>query len=282
MREVLRGGDPLAHEYPLVFEAGFDGRVVVLEEGDVTLSCCAILPRTLVVGRDRVRAGFIGSVVTRADQRGKGHASRVLEFAESELRRLGCTHALLWADDRRFYEARGWRSFGHEIDIVLPSGLESVLPEPREVRRARSSDTERLHALNETQAARVERSRAECAALFAIPGMDLLVSERDGAVVAYACMGRGADLQRVVHEWAGATEDVLALLSAHMRARVEHGDREDLYMMAPTGAHELELVLRALGAPVATGILALVKPLTSVALPGEFEDRAFAFGLDSI
>ena len=79
MRTVLRGGDPIADEFPLVFRPEFPGRVVTLEEsGSGVLATCAILVREARVGETRFRIGLIGSVATDSEHRGRRHASRVL------------------------------------------------------------------------------------------------------------------------------------------------------------------------------------------------------------
>jgi hypothetical protein len=96
--------------------------------------------------------------------------------------------------------------------------------------------------------------------LLAIPGMDVLVRERQGEVVAYSCLGRGGDLQEVVHEWSGPVEDVLALLRMHLDLRTALGDHRDLFLMcADEPDHPLVAALEDLGAPASRGILGLAK-----------------------
>jgi hypothetical protein len=91
--------------------------------------------------------------------------------------------------------------------------------------------------------------------------MSTLVLERDGAVVAFACLGRGADLSNVVHEWGGAADDVLALLRAHLAGRCAAGGQDTLYLMAPSNDHGLVRRLTELGCEAAMGILGLGRVL---------------------
>ena len=102
MERVLRGGAPLAAEYPLVFEHGFPGRIVALEEHGDVRSACGILVRDFAIGAARVRAGLIGSVTTDPAWRRRGLASRLLDRAEAMLAHDGCSLALLWADEPAF------------------------------------------------------------------------------------------------------------------------------------------------------------------------------------
>ncbi|MCB9916272.1 MAG: GNAT family N-acetyltransferase [Planctomycetes bacterium] len=264
MRRALRGGAPLEAEYPLVFGADAAGSFVVAEEAGAAAAGCAVLVRELVLPGGRLRVGLIGSVCTDADRRGRGLASAVLLRAEAELAAAGCALALLWADDAEFYERRGYAEVGAERDYLLEPELASHLPACAGVRDASGGDLTRLHELYAGHTTRVERSAAESVALYTVPGMRVVVRERDGEVDAYACLGRGGDLHGVVHEWAGDAEGVLACV----RALLEPRD-EPLFLMAPVTASELSARLDALGAPSALGVLGMGKPLDGARLVDE-------------
>lgn len=253
---VLRGGEPIAPEYPLIFGEGHAGRIVALSDAGEVVSACTILPRDLVTPAATLRVGLIGSVATDPAFRRRGCASRVLEAAEEALRERGCVLSMLWADDPRWYVARGYHPVGSELDYALPPELEERLPEALGVRPATPADRPAIHALYSAHSARVDRTGRETDALLRCPSMDVLVRQRDGAVVAYACRGRGQDLKNTVHEWGGAPDDVLPLLRAHM-ARSEG----DVYLMAPTTAQDLAERLAELGCVPSAGVLALGKLL---------------------
>jgi len=255
----------LAREYPLVFDARFPGRTVELEREGAVRSACAILARDFRVAGRTLRAGLIGSVATEPAWRGRGLATELLAKAEAELRAQGCLFALLWADDPSFYLARGYAPFGAEDDYLLVDELVPLLPEPSGVRALAPGDAPFLRRLHALHPAHVERSEAEFAALLAIPGMLTLVRARAAAPghpplpVAYACLGRGRDLVDTIHDWGGNTEDVLALVRAHLERRFTPGQGGALFLMAPPQASELGYRLLALGAVVRRGILGLGK-----------------------
>ncbi|MEE8468508.1 MAG: GNAT family N-acetyltransferase, partial [Planctomycetota bacterium] len=261
MRTVLRDGAPIAEEYPLIFRPEFSGRVVTLEEpGSGVLATCALLVREARVGETRFRLGLIGSVATHPEHRGRGHASRVLARAEAEAAQAGCVCTLLWADEPGFYERRGYSPIGTEIDaVVTDADLPSLpsLPEPTAVREARTEDGPRLHELYSGHESRLERSLSEMLALLEIPGMSTLVRTGSNGLQAYACVGRGADLHNVVHEWGGPADDVLALLRAHLERRP--ASERELFVMLPACARELASALDGIGVPRATGILGMAK-----------------------
>lgn len=257
MSQVLRGGEPLAQEYPLVFEGAFGGRVVTLEGDDErVLSACAILQRELVVETHRFRVGLIGSVATDPGQRRRGYGSEVLASSERELAASGCLFALLWADEPDYYERRGYVKVGAEDVFLVARSAAPLLPPPNGARPARTGDVPTLHELYSDHPVRVDRSPDEAAALFASPGVRTAVLERDGSVVAYACMGRGVDLPNTIHEWAGPPQDVLALVRSHLES-VEGDD--SVVVMLPPSAGEMRRRLEVARIPGARGVLGMAK-----------------------
>jgi GNAT superfamily N-acetyltransferase len=269
---VFPGAEPTT-EQPLVFAPGSGGELLELGQGGDVNAACALLVREFRLGARTVRGGLIGSVATDPAWRGRGLGTRLLGEAEDKLRARGCTFALLWAEDPRFYLARGYVPFGVESDTLLASELAPRLPEPSGVRLFRAGDEPGLHRLYQRHPARVERSAEEMRALLAVPGMLTLVRERAAGPgrpqpVAYACLGRGRDLTDAVHEWGGEPEDVLALLRAHLERRFPTGQSGALFLMTPPGASELVQRLVALGAPSTQGILGLGK-LLDLGLAGE-------------
>lgn len=271
MESVLSPGKPLGLEYPLVFAPGALGRVVVAEEDGEVRSTCAILRRVLTfpdesVGTRQLPIGLIGSVSTSASFRGRGLASSVLELAERQLLEQGCVLSLLWADAPEFYAARGYQPIGMEVDFVLEESLCAGLPGTKNVRNGRIGDHASLHELYLDHDRRVERSAAESAALYSTPGMEVLVLSEGGSIKAYACLGRGHDLEGVIHEWAGQPRAVLACIRAHMEAQRQRGHEGPLFLMAPGDSRGLGACLTELGAPSAAGVLGMGKLLDPVAV----------------
>lgn len=261
MERVLREGAPIREEYPLVFGDEAPGRIVTIEEDGEVRSTCAILVRDLITPHVSFRIGLVGSVSTHPDHRGRGLATRVLAAAEDELRAEGCLFSLLWADDPGFYARRGYQEIGTELDYVIRPKLSKKFPSSEEVRPADPKDLMAVHSLYMRHDQRIERTPGETERLMATPGMEMLVKEDTGEVVAYSCMGRGADMQGVVHEWAGAPEHVAACLHAHLRRRAMQGDTSDLYLIAPADATGLKKTLARLGARSAPGVLGMGKLL---------------------
>lgn len=261
LERVLRAGAPYAAECPLVFDARAPGRVIEIKPDGVVRSACTVLERELVMPHARIPAGFIGSVVTDPDHRGRGLATQALDAAEKDLHSRGCLLAMLWPNEPGFYERRGWRAIGAERDFVLSPSICEALPDASQVRLRVPDDDEAIHELYGLHPERVERTEAETHALLGCPDMEVLVCERWGRTVAYSCLGRGADFHDVVHEWAGDAQAVLALLRGHLERRQVRGEQNDLYVIAPRSASDLAARLSALRVPSSIGVLGHAKLL---------------------
>lgn len=262
LASVLPAGTTLRDEYPLAFDERFGGRLLALEEEGSVRSACTILPRDFVCGSASVRIGLIGSVATDPAWRGRGCMSRLLDRAERQLADAGCAIALLWADEPAVYASRGYRPFGHEVDWFATGPMLVRLPTVPRIRSVRAEDVGAIHDLYCRHRERVDRSIEETRALLTCPDMDVLVvpdeSERP---IAYACVGRGHDLENVLHEWSGRADDLLALVRTHQERRLARGLPGELVLMTPPTSTELHGLLDSIGARRFDGVLGLAKPL---------------------
>jgi hypothetical protein len=200
----------------------------------------------------------------------------VLEAAERELARRGALLAILWADEPAYYEKRGWKPFGWEIDFAIPPECAEQLPEPFGVRERKPGDEGQIHELYERHPERVARTSAETTALLACPNMEVLVVERWGRIAGYTCLGRGADMQNVVHEWAGDAQALLTLLREHLARRKERGVAESLYLICPPSAVDVAERLTKAGAQMSQGVVGMgkiLRPLEAGELAATLLDR---------
>lgn len=264
----------LDEEYPLVFEQSEGEHLLAIGEQGEARSACALLPRDFVFAdRARLRGGLIGSVSTDPAFRGKGLGSLLINEAEKRLKDEQCAFSLLWAKEPGFYFRMGYCPIGIELDYAIDGAAARRLPAGQGVRPMREEDSRRIHRLYEKHEARLQRSEAETHALLRCPGMQTLVQERDGTLVAYACLGRGSDLQDVIHEWGGDAHDLLALIRAHHEMRF--GGEQDgvVYLMSPPFATDLHRVLDEAGIPVYEGFLGLAKIVDRERIAGFLDER---------
>ena len=259
----------LTAEYPLIFDPTFEGSLVGLEAEGEVISACAVLPRDLVLNGWLMRVGLIGSVATHEDRRGQGHAGRLLERAEDVLFHQGAVLSVLWADDAKFYEKKGFVPFGTELDYRIEMKDAAKLPEAHGVRFMESRDIAAMHALYVRHSHRVDRNLAETMALVQGPEITAIVREEEGEVVGYILMGRGADLQGMVHEWGGATDAVLACV----RGLIDCLPPEcpGLYLMCPVTSVDMRKTLLGLEIPALEGVLGMARIIDMTAIAKVFE-----------
>jgi hypothetical protein len=167
---------------------------------------------TLHGERGAVPVCLLGSVVTAPTHRGQGLASQVLAAAIAA-NAADSVATLLWSERGGLYSRAGFVATPPETCLLL-----ARRPHPRGtgVRPATVVDHAAMHALHEGKPWRVERTVAAMSTLLSTPGMTTLVLERDGAVAAYACCGKGADLHGHWHEVGGSDADLAELLPASL------------------------------------------------------------------
>jgi GNAT superfamily N-acetyltransferase len=200
------------HTWPLLYRRDGDGEFFVATDGDRLLSHCACRLVTIHDGGDEIPVCLLGSVATDPDVRGRGLASEVLQAALHTLA-ADVDRFLLWAERPELYARHGFVAGAEETCLWLARRPRTALDG---VRTATIDDHAALRALHEQKPTRVGRSPRTMATLLTTPGTTTVVLERGGEVVAYACTGKGADLQGHWHELGGGDDDLALLLPAAM------------------------------------------------------------------
>lgn len=201
------------HTWPQLYRSDGGGRFFVVTDGDRLLSHCAVRTVALRTPHGVHPVNLLGSVATDPSLRGQGLASAVLAAA-LQATASAAPHTLLWAERPELYARAGFAAGRDERVLVL---LRRPRREPNGiVRESTFADHGALHRLHAQKPVHVERTPQAMSALLTTPGLTTLVLERDGAIVAYACTGKGADLQGHWHELGGSDEDVAELLPAGM------------------------------------------------------------------
>ena len=200
------------HTWPQLYRSDGKGRFFVVTDGDELLGHCATRIVTIHGSRGPFAACLVGSVATAPERRGEGVATTVLTAALAA-NAGDAAHALLWAEQPGLYARLGFVAGPSEDFLLL---ARRPLPHQPGVRLLTIADHAAAHALHQRKPLRVERDAMTMSALLTTPGMTPLVLERDGQVVAYACCGKGADLQGHWHEFGGDDADVGLLLQAGM------------------------------------------------------------------
>lgn len=203
------------HTWPQLYRRDGSGSFFVVTDGERLLSHCAARVVDLR-GPDGVRpVALLGSVATAPEARGRGLAGHVLEAA-LEVLEPRCEAVLLWAERPTLYARHGFTATGEDRCLHLARGPRRELPTGVAIRPVEIEDHAALHALHGQKPCGVVRAPQTMSALLTTPGMTTLVLTRDQHPAAYACCGKGADLQGHWHELGGSDEDLALLLPAAM------------------------------------------------------------------
>ncbi len=200
------------HTWPLLYRSDGAGRFHALFDGDRLVSHCAARIATATGAGGTFPCALLGSVATAPEHRGRGFAGRVLQAALADLE-ADVEHVLLWAERPELYARAGFVPTADETMLAL---ARRPRPDMTGVRLATVADHGALHALHGRKPWRVDRSPQTMSGLLTTPGMAVVVRERGGSIVAYACCGKGADLHGTWHEVGGDDEQVASLLLAAM------------------------------------------------------------------
>ncbi|MCA8975831.1 MAG: GNAT family N-acetyltransferase [Planctomycetes bacterium] len=213
------------HTWPLLYRSDGHGRFFAVFDGDRLISHCATRRVTIVGGSGPFEATLLGSVATDPEYRGQGLAGQILTRALGAAA-TECDHVLLWAERPDLYRAHGFADGRDERCLLL-----ARTPKQSEVRirLATVADHPILHRLHCSKPWRIERTLGAMSGLLTTPGMTTLVLERDDAIVAYACCGKGADLAGHWHEVGGSDRDVAELL----RAALHFTDQIEAVLLLP-------------------------------------------------
>lgn len=225
------------HTWPQLYRSDGQGMFFVVRDGDRLLSHCACRVVTVHGEGGPFQACLLGSVATEPTMRGQGLAGQVIGAALDATAGL-VDHTLLWAERPELYARHGFVWGASEACLQMMRRPKTLLAN---VRQCDVQDHATLCELHAQKPWRVERSFRVMSGLLTTPGMTTVVLERNGVVVAYACCGKGADLQGHWHEVGGRDEDLALLLPAAMHVA---GQVEAFLLLPPYRAQLRRLLLR--------------------------------------
>ena len=258
------------HTWPQLYRSDGDGRFCALFDSERLVSQCAFRIATARTDQGLRRVALLGSVVTDPDFRGHGYAQRVVRASLDACKASGADMALLWAEEQGLYARCGFVAGIDETCCVVESGIAN---EDGVVREATIFDHARLHSLHSQKPLGIQRTPRAMSALLTTPGLSTFVLERSGEVVAYACTGKGADLQGWWHEFGGSDNDIASLLP---RALDLAGHPQAIVIVPPYR----NALVRELG-PACIEVATVAGPMVAK-LTDQVAATVFVDGLDSV
>ena len=118
---------------------------------------------------------------------------------------------ILWSDLLQFYQKLGFSSIGRESRFVLGRCDRGGTSPVSKIAAQDLSDADlhRMLQLRPKVEWELERSLTEFRALLAIPNTALFVRRKGLAVVSWFAIGKGSDMQGIVHEWGASAPQEL-------------------------------------------------------------------------
>lgn len=279
---------PVASEYPIVLSQSHAEFSFIAVDGTSLLTHANWWPRHLIAadGRTMDKIALIGNVATDPSKRGQGHMRHLFADLEQHSRNMGCSALVLWSDLDRFYQKLGFTSLGREFRFLfqqhnLPTmRLKSGQILPISAKSLTDEDLCHLLALRPKVPYTLERSIHEYRTLLAIPHMQIWLRRDQGRITAFALMGKGYDMQGVIHEWGGEKPELILEMIGEI---VRHNEMKEIMILAPAFCEGTWL--RQLGEAANLSEehpMALVKILNENAECSRRLTQSFIWGLDSI
>lgn len=253
-------------EYPTLLSPDTSERSFVgIADGEIL--CHANLWPRIAIGPNGVEGfpcAIIANVATRIDMRGKGLSRLMLDHLAQVARERGYCALILWSNEDDFYRKQGFIPFGAEARVTVkraksqPIGFQLI-------QKASEAFLQRCNQIRPTGFWTLKREVSEFQQVLNVPNT-LMFSTQESC--SYIVIGKGADLQGVVHEWGGPR--VKELIDEVM---ARYG-LEELLVLTPS-THKEEW-------PASTLVpTAWIRVLNADLIPEAFMRSAFIWGLDS-
>ena len=193
-------------------------------------------------------------------------------------------HALvLWSDLLEFYQNFGFSSIGREWRLTISrserrydTGLARI-----EAKSLTDADLTAMMALRPRLEWGIDRSPDEFRSLLTIPNTLLFIRRRGSKIMSWMIIGKGADLQAVIHEWGSLSPDELI---ADIQTILSGYNTASLTLLSPGQLHHHWLEpLRQRASDHSEHAMALAAPLGPKGdLAMKSLAKSFIWGLDSI
>jgi aminoglycoside 2'-N-acetyltransferase I len=107
------------------WEHALGGVHALVWEGTELIGHASVIQRRLLHRGRALRAGYVDGIGMRADRRGRGHGTAMMDALERLVRGAYDLGALSTSDaGADFYAARGWRRWQGPSSALTPTGLE--------------------------------------------------------------------------------------------------------------------------------------------------------------
>lgn len=157
----------------------------------------------------KLQLGMIGAVATLPEFRGKGLASSLIQALLEEAENQKLDLVILWGSERSLYKKFGFKLCGEQFTVPLWA----IPPVPFEAFQFHRGWTPALFDKLQETSERLQLSAEDRPWFEAHKNVLWYYSGDVNSPKAYAALGRGIDLNSVIHEWGGEKTHLLPLFS---------------------------------------------------------------------
>jgi predicted N-acetyltransferase YhbS len=159
-------------------------------------------------GSQQFLVGLIGAVATDEAYRGRGIAKSLVSLAADWAQNRGAALAVLWGSEHELYAKIGFHPCGQQVRVAL-SAMNSNKTSP-----IQQGWNPALFNTLQNRKSGVALQKVDSLWLAAQENVKWFWTGPKESPSAYAALGRGIDLAHMVHEWGGAIQNLLPVLSA--------------------------------------------------------------------
>jgi N-acetylglutamate synthase-like GNAT family acetyltransferase len=289
LQKTLRDSDsPMAveDEYPLALSQYYRQNSFCIANDEQEIIAHSNLVIRDVINTDNLsicKVGLIGNVASSPKFRGQGLIRDIFDHIKNLAISKNLDALLLWSDLTQFYQKMDFKSLGQENRFDFRSTLPQIT-ENSQIKVFMPDDlTEKtlqeLLKLRPNTPLTLKRTSEEFALLLTIPATFLFIATLNERIIGYAIIGRGMDLQGVMHEW-GANSPVT--LHQMIQSILKESALDEILLLAPhegEGMAEYSSYFSKLNVPGEKHPLAWYLPLKAETQPLE---HLFVWGMDSI
>ena len=270
-------------EYPIVLNKQNKSLSHCIFESDRMIGHATVWPRHLLLNgkKSDEKIALIGNVATDSEFRGRGVMrqlfNKIYTFADSNnLKAL-----ILWSDLHQFYQNLGFRSLGKERRYFIEKsqldtfkGINAIC-ELADSQNVENHFLAQLFAIRPSIGLTIHRSPSEFNKLLTIPKTYLYISFEKNIPTSYIIIGKGYDMEGVIHEWGTTHFPHFGYL---LRTAIEHQTFERIILLSPFKT-QWDTHLREISDRCEFHHMALVREKEGQKNP---LDEMFIWGLDSI
>lgn len=177
----------------------------VMDGAQVVGSTGARLVQVKGVGK----CALVGAVAIDPKYRGKGFASDLVTVARDWAFQNGASQVFLWGSEHTLYERLGFKLAGLQVRVSL-AGLDLGVPAPY----YGTGWTPSLYGVLGRRTGGIELTPSDLSWVEAHKNVKWFWLGASHSPTAYLALGKGIDLQGIVHEWGGEPEALRSLLAA--------------------------------------------------------------------